>query len=261
MGTDRDWERWGANSPYYGVLSAARFQDGQLDEAAEREFFASGEVHVQAVCEAIARREGKDWRPSLALDIGCGVGRLAIPLARRSENVIAIDVSPSMLEEVAHNCLRQKVSNLHTARSDDALTQVPAGADLVHSYLVLQHIHPRRGMRLLRQMADRVADGGYLGFQIYFACNANPMVRALVQLRYRFAPMNWLRNVIRGRPVFEQPMQLHVYPLGAVLRLLRVQGFPEVEVFLDTEDGGNFESVFLLAKKTSASASIANRYS
>ncbi len=260
MGTDRDWERWGAKSPYFGVLSIPRFNNEQLDASAEHEFFESGEAHVQAIFEAIEHREGKGWRPRLAVDLGCGVGRLALPLAARSEQVVAVDVSPSMLQEVMRNCYRRDVENLRTERSDDSLSRVPVNADLVHSYLVLQHIPTRRGMCLLEQMASRVSDGGYLGFQIYTACNSDKWLRAMVRLRYRVAPLNWLRNLLRRRPIFEQPMQLHVYPLASVLRLLRGHGFSEVEIFLDVEDGGNFESVFLLAKRTGKEASINNRY-
>jgi SAM-dependent methyltransferase len=261
MGTDRDWERWGAKSPYFGVLSVQRFSEARFDEEARAEFFESGEAHVRSLFAVIDRREGRVWRPRIAVDLGCGVGRLAIPLARSSDKVIAVDVSPSMLFEVERNCRRCGVANLSAVLSDDSLSKVPDGVDFFHSYLVLQHIPTSRGMRLIRQMAGRISEGGYVGFQVYTGCNAGLWLRLMVRLRYVFKPLNWLRNILRKRPVFEQAMQLHVYPLGALLRLLRENGFVEVELFLDTEDGGNFESAFLLAKKQVVASSIVNRYS
>lgn len=261
MGTDRDWERWGANSPYFGVLSVPQFSEGNLDEATRAEFFESGMAHVRALFGAIERREGGVWRPGTTVDLGCGVGRLAIPLACNSDQVIAVDVSPSMLMEVERNCKSYGVTNLNAVLSDDTLSKVPERVDFFHSYLVLQHIPAARGMRLIREMTGRICEGGYVGFQVYTSCNANPWLRAIVRLRYVFKPLNWLRNIIRKRPIFEQPMQLHVYPLVALFRLLRENGFVEVEVFLDTEDGGNFDSAFLLAKKQGEASAIANRYS
>lgn len=261
MGTDRDWELWGAKSPYFGVLSVQRFSDGRFDEEARTEFFESGEAHVRSLFAAIERREGHSWRPRTTVDFGCGVGRLAIPLARGSDEVIAVDVSPSMLHEVERNCRQCGVTNLSAVLSDDSLTKVPGRVDFFHSYLVLQHIPASRGMRLIRRMAGRISEGGYVGFQVYTACNASPWLRAMVRLRYAFKPLNWLRNFLRKRPVLEQAMELHVYPLDALLRLLRKNGFVEVEIFLDTEDEGNFESAFLLAKKQVAASAIVNRYS
>jgi len=258
--TDRDWERWGANSPYFGVLSAPQFRNSRLDGTAESEFFASGEAHVASLWAAIEKREGQAWRASSTVDVGCGVGRLALPMAGRCDSVLAVDVSESMLAEVQRNCVERGITNVRTARADDSLSAVPAGATLVHSYLVLQHVAPERGYKIIEAMAGRVAEDGYLAFQVYVACNTSPALRALVKLRYGFPPANWLRNLLKGRPLFEQAMQLHVYRLSKIFRSLREAGFCEAEVFLDTEDGGNFESTFILAKKAVRAAAITNRY-
>ncbi|UKE70334.1 class I SAM-dependent methyltransferase [Xanthomonas cerealis pv. cerealis] len=258
--TDRDWERWGADSPYYGVLSVSKFRRRKLDGEAEEEFFASGEAHVSALWAAIERREGSQWYCETAVDVGAGVGRLSLPMAARCRSVLAVDVSNSMLAAVRSHCKKNGVANLSTAKADDTLSAVPPGRSLVHSYLVFQHVAPSRGLLMLSEMADRVAEDGYLAFQIYTACNANPIIRSLVRLSYFLPPLQWGRNLLRGRGLFEPPMHLHTYPVARILRLLRLSGFSEVELYLDSEDHGNFESVFILAKKIKSSASIINRY-
>ena len=35
MGTDKDWERWGATDPYFGVLSCDRFRKNRLADRVE----------------------------------------------------------------------------------------------------------------------------------------------------------------------------------------------------------------------------------
>ena len=259
--TDRDWERWGESSPYYGVLSADKFREENLSSKAKEEFFASGEEHIESVFRCIENIRGEPFRPQSALDFGCGVGRLAIPLSGRSRQVFAVDISQSMLAEAQRNCEARGVENIRLLKSEDRLSSVPGNLDLVHSYLVLQHISTSRGKEIIQQLADRVGQGGYLAIQFYIHSNANKLIRALVKLRYLFPPANWVRNILKSRPVFEQAMQLHTYDLAGILHILRNRGFPEATLHLDTEDGGNFESVFLIAARSDKPPSISNKHS
>lgn len=48
------------------------------------------------------------------LDIGCGPGTLAVPLAKRVKHVIAIDFSAQMLEELKAYAAREGVTNITT---------------------------------------------------------------------------------------------------------------------------------------------------
>ncbi|MDD4776392.1 MAG: methyltransferase domain-containing protein [Syntrophomonas sp.] len=48
------------------------------------------------------------------LDIGCGPGRLAVPIAQRCARVTALDVAPAMLEVCQDNARRAGVTNLET---------------------------------------------------------------------------------------------------------------------------------------------------
>lgn len=67
-----------------------------------------------------------------ALDIGCGTGNLAIPLAKRLRKVHALDFSPEMLRFLEINRKRAGVGNLvaHRLSWTDPWKGVP-GADLV----------------------------------------------------------------------------------------------------------------------------------
>lgn len=215
MGTDRDWERWGASDPYFGVCSDAKFR-GSVEGQARAEFFTSGERHVSGVLAKVRETAGVDFMPRTALDFGCGVGRLVIPLARIAERVVGVDISPSMIEEAKRNCAAAGVRNVMFVQSDDAVTQANGAYDLVHSHIVLQHIPWARGRKIIRALADRVAPGGFLVIQVLSEHHGNPLVRALVRARYAFPPVNWLRNILKGRPITEPAMELHVYDLDAI---------------------------------------------
>jgi SAM-dependent methyltransferase len=74
-----------------------------------------------------------DWTGAqTALDIGCGAGQLAIPLARRLRTVHALDFSPAMLRQLEGNRVRAGVENIvaHRLSWADSWQGVPA-ADIV----------------------------------------------------------------------------------------------------------------------------------
>jgi len=95
----------------------------------------------------------------MCLEVGCGDGRMTVELARRFAGVLAVDVSPLMLERAAQRGLEnvrlQRVSGL-------ALDGVPDRcAAVVVCYGVLQHL-PRKALvaRLLAEVARTLAPDG-----------------------------------------------------------------------------------------------------
>ena len=51
--SDRSWEYYGSNDPYFGVLTDQRFRRDRLTDATIAEFFASGETHIEASLDLI----------------------------------------------------------------------------------------------------------------------------------------------------------------------------------------------------------------
>lgn len=79
---DRAYDRVGRTEPCYGVITLVGFLSANLDAAALREFFQTGEAQVARVLATIRARVGADSRPRRALDFGRGVGRILIPQVR-----------------------------------------------------------------------------------------------------------------------------------------------------------------------------------
>jgi cyclopropane fatty-acyl-phospholipid synthase-like methyltransferase len=245
MSTDKDWEKWGAEDPYFGVFSRERFRTGSMTTEARDEFFASGENHVAQILRDLHHAFG-DGEMQTVLDFGSGVGRLVIPFARRADHVTGVDISPSMITEASRNCASANVANVTFVESDDDLSRVHGTFDLAHSCIVLQHIPWSRGRRIVQALAERVATGGYLAVQILTAHSKSQIVRGLVRLRYAFPPANWMRNILRGRPIFEPAMQLHIYNLDTVNRDLAQRGFVFQHVH---EDWEGYRSTFVYARR------------
>lgn len=248
MRTDKDWEKWGSTDPYFGVLSSERFRRGKLDKNAIDDFFASGEEHVDKVFQLVSETLEAQFKPKSALDFGCGVGRLLLPIAKRTERCLGVDVSPSMLREAARNVESAGIANVDFALSDDRLSKVTNTFGFVHSYLVLQHIPWRRGRYIIQRLSEKVESGGYLVTHFFVSTAASKLVRAAVRLRYAIAPLHWARNLMKRRPLCEPAMQLHVYDLSAVLRDLTARGFESPGIFDEPVMNG-FRNVYLVARR------------
>ena len=154
--SDRSWNWFGKNDPYYGVLTDEQFRQGKLTEEALRVFFDSGNAHVERVFNVIAEHFG-DIPLDSCLDFGCGVGRLVIPLARRFKSVAAVDISPAMIAEAKRNCERFDV---HNASFHSQIAQIDTTFDLVHSYIVIQHIPVTRGLRIIDELIGKLRPSG-----------------------------------------------------------------------------------------------------
>src|SRR4051794_37115604 len=100
--SDRQWQRWGQQDPYYGVYAEDRFRRGNIDQHKDA-FFETGSKMVDVL---LARAENHfgPLPKGRALEFGSGVGRMTIPLARRFGQVVGLDVSEAMMQEAARNC-------------------------------------------------------------------------------------------------------------------------------------------------------------
>jgi ubiquinone/menaquinone biosynthesis C-methylase UbiE len=95
-----------------------------------------------------------------ALDLGCGIGRVARYLAPRCTTLWAVDASPRMLE-LARTRLSE-LPNVRFARCVD--TDVPdvpsASVDLAYALLVLQHLEREDAFLLLEELRRVVKPSG-----------------------------------------------------------------------------------------------------
>lgn len=139
--SNKSWRKWGDQDPYFGVLTDPKFKRDKLTGSALSEFFQSGEDHVKRV---LTRQDEvlRAGNRGSALDFGYGVGRILIPMAKRFDTAAGVNVSEGMLAEARRTAESQGVDKVQLVKSDDGLTQVRGSFDLVHTFIVMQHIPP-----------------------------------------------------------------------------------------------------------------------
>ena len=213
------WEAFARDDAEWYVLTADRdsgeLRDGEL-------FLEAGRDEVREVLESTGR-----WleRRETAVEIGCGVGRLAIPIAREFSRLVAVDVAPTMLEKLSANCSRFGVTNIEPVLAHDEWHR-DLRADLIYSRLVLQHIEALDEIdRYMARIREGLGDGsvGYLQFDTRPATLSYRLRNALPD---RLMPRRWRRGIRRIR---RSP--------DLVRSLLRDRGLAVVEELRpDTED-------------------------
>lgn len=107
--------------------------------------------------------------PSLRiLDLGCGIGRMAVPVARMMPHaqVIGVDVSPKMLAGMDTAAAASGIGNLSGMLCDGR--SLPAGmdpVDVAYSIVVFQHIPWDAVESYIRAVSGVLRVGGVFRFQ------------------------------------------------------------------------------------------------
>jgi 2-polyprenyl-3-methyl-5-hydroxy-6-metoxy-1,4-benzoquinol methylase len=230
--TDRAWEHFGSTDPYHGVLTKEGFRKEKFDEQARTTFFESGERYVDFALSVVRSNIDAEFVPTRAIDFGCGVGRVTLPLARRCQHATGIDVSEGMLQEAAANAERAGVTNVSWTRSDRDLSGLTGTFDLIHSFIVFQHIMPHRGIAILDRLISVLSEGGIGIIHLTYANRSGtPLVRRAMTAAYEWIPfVNLLRNLVRRQPVRTPMMHMSRYSLNRVLRLLQERGCHDVHL-------------------------------
>ncbi len=114
-------------------------------------------------------RLGGDPPQGLCVEVGCGPGRMTVELAGRFDRVVAVDVSPAMVERARAAVAASGRANVELrAISGERLDGVGSGiAATLVCYLVLQHL-PRRDVviGLLAEFARVLRAGGEAFVQV-----------------------------------------------------------------------------------------------
>lgn len=240
MGTDAAWEEWGRRDPYFGVITDPRFRRSQFNEQSKQEFFNSGESHVQLILATIRKHIDPSFAPKTVLEFGCGVGRLLIPFAAMAESVVGLDVSPSMLLEAERNCDEHHLNNVRLMRSNDDLSSLTGTFDLVHSFIVFQHIPVRRGRTLFGKLLRHIRPGGVGALHLTYS-------KARFASTHGVAPQATSSQAINLQCIAadaDPEIQMNPYNLNEILFLMQHNGVERFHV--EFSDHGGELGIYLV---------------
>jgi SAM-dependent methyltransferase len=233
---DQRWDAFAAREPYFAVLTHPRYLRANFDAAAEAEFFDTGEAYVAELYDFL----GPAFQPKSVLEFGCGVGRLAIPFAKRGAQVVAVDASEAMLATARKHAASLTNVEFRTDLDDRQF-------DLVNCFLVLQRVRPSIGLAILRELAERVRDGGVAVFHVPYRAHVSRGVALARTMRSRVPGVNAAMNVLRRKPAATPFIESNAYDLGEVLSILQTANFAAPRLAFTRH--GDLEGVIVYAVK------------
>ena len=244
--TDADWIELGRHQPFFGVLAEEQYRSEHIDDAARERFYATGGPDVDFAAGVIRRLFDPGFRPRLAVDFGCGVGRLTLAMRRHAERVVGVDVAPGMREIAAAEAVRQGIDGVEFAAAPPS-----DGVDWVNSLIVFQHIPPARGYELIEQLGRSVVAGGAVSLQITTHRDERQLsdaLRDVATARFDGTEM----KVLRTRDVEKVgAMTMYDYDLGRVLAILTALGFERF--WLDHADHAGVHAYWIFSQRLAVS--------
>lgn len=222
----RVWGALGHDDPMWAVLSHNDKRGGrwQADE-----FLATGQAEVDGQLAALAS-SGYPLRRHLAVDFGCGAGRLSRALATYFDQVIGIDVSASMI--AAARRLNADIANIEFRENAaaDLAAIADASVDFVFSHITLQHIPTPLALGYVEEFLRVLAPGGVAVFQFVDASDGSWRGRLFGLASNRW--LNPMRRLLwRRREVFE----MHVLPESDLGE--RLARHPRLHLLAAVDDG------------------------
>ena len=215
---EREFVHMGETEPHWSVISEDRFKADAIT-GTESEFFESG-AGVVGDFRLAAARYGLDLtRYQRCFELGCGLGRSTIWLAKLFPAVVGADISAVHLGHAQGAMSRFGVRNaefvhLNRIAALDGLEPF----DVLFSIIVFQHNPPPLMARMLSTLLAKLRPGGLAYFQI------PTYIRG-----YRFRADEYLAN--------EQPPgvpEMHALPQAVLFDFVAAAGCRLVEV---REDG------------------------
>ena len=227
------WNELGADDPLWAILSSPDKRGGRWDAD---EFFAKGEseiAHIEAHCAPLLRpRERR-----LAVDFGCGVGRLTRALATRYAQAIGVDISPSMLEQA--RALNAQISNVRFVENAAPRLEFLAdgSVDFLYSVLTLHHIPAPLQRAYIGEFMRVLAPDGLAVFQI--ASGYSDDWRGWV---YRLLPNRLLAPLRRRVHASNAAADLHPLAEHDVATIVVTAGRKVLQAFDIDSAGAGFRS-------------------
>lgn len=247
MSKKQMWENLGEENPYFGVYTVDKFRTENLDDEKLGEFFESGEIYVREIWEEIEDHFKADFNPKKALDFGCGVGRLTLPLASKCQTVTGVDISSNMLKEAEKNAVSANISNVGFKESKQFFSGSSKEYDFVHSFIVFQHIKPKEGEKIFAEVVKMLKTGG-IGVLHLTYFNGLKRKNKITNAVYRnFPVINRFRNfVLRSNATF---IPVYTYNLNTIYKILQennchkiytrftYHGFDGIVMFFQKKEG------------------------
>ncbi len=224
----------GATEPHWSVLTSERYRAKNIRDN-ETEFYASGGEAISQF-QVAAARCGLDLSSyKSCFELGCGVGRITLWLARLFPAVTGADISVNHIDlarAAAERAGTTNISFLNINKIEQYETLPPF--DVFLSLIVLQHNPPPLMAFILEAILTKLSPGGAAYFQIPTHLT-----------NYSFRAADYVES-----PPMVGNAEVHCIPQAVLFEIIRRAGCEVLEIREDSSLGSNAISNRLLLRKS-----------
>jgi SAM-dependent methyltransferase len=211
-GLKNDWDSLARRDALGAILTDESKSGGKWDVT---EFMATGDAEIKTVLQHLEAIGLQPDPRGVALDFGCGVGRLTQSLARRFQSCVGIDISQEMITRA--NALNHYGHCRYVVSTTPQLPFADESFSFLYSNIVLQHVPRRFAVNYLREFTRVLAPGGVLVFGVQDSFATPDLASSLTRVRHilhlRSRVRAWLKRS-------GGDMQMHCLPERAVRQAL-----------------------------------------
>lgn len=158
----RNWEEFAKKDPLWSILPYPEKKDNRWKI---EELFETGKKEISSVMEYI-NRLNINTKHELALDFGCGIGRLTQALCTYFDECIGIDISLQMLKLAQQNNRNKQHCTYILNCAPDLKIFKNNSFDFIYSNIVLQHLPPELTLGYIKEFIRILKNNGVIIFQI-----------------------------------------------------------------------------------------------
>jgi SAM-dependent methyltransferase len=201
------------------------FNQDRLARRSLGDFVESGDADLAWYGPRLDLLWADDPQDKTFVELGAGIGRMTAGLTHHYGSVIACDLDAAFLERCRETVAAYgDSSRLRTVRVDDARTLAlpDACADIVFSYLTLQHCNPDDALCLVAEAMRVVKPGGRVALQFRARGGIDPLLVPLSKVIrgvWHVVP----RTVQAPRLITRAGWQANRLSPGAVVSVVRQQ--------------------------------------
>ncbi len=198
------WTEYGATEPHWSVVSTSAFRSDVIEQNIQA-FHDSGRNEVENLKRLLNRTGLDPTAAQVALEYGCGVGRVTRWLANLFPRVYGIDISTNHLNLASAYFEQEDVTNVKTLliQSLQSINELPR-YDFLYSKIVLQHNPPPVIYLILNTLCEKLNPGGTGVLQIPTYC-----------LNYAFKASDYVESMGQINR-----MEMHVLPQPVIFDVL-----------------------------------------
>ncbi|MEM3830157.1 MAG: class I SAM-dependent methyltransferase [Conexivisphaerales archaeon] len=178
----KTWDALAEVDPKWAILSDPEKIGNKWDD---KNFYATGIEQIEKLFNFIEGK-GITINKGMALDYGCGLGRLTEALANRFLKVYGVDFSTKMIEGAIKNPMKSPNTEYLQSNGKDLSQFADDKFDFVISLTTLQHNETKTQLNLINEFIRVTKKNGIIVFNVMVGLS---ILHSFEHIIYRVSPM------------------------------------------------------------------------